>query len=650
MQKVHNGSVDLHLLRDCLGARISCDRFRANNPEDEIVRTQSRAQRAQTRARVASAAYRHGDVYERAWPKSLVEAVSLLSSVTTISRHVSEIKCSASMSLSNPVTNAGYFYATFSAAALLPFVLSLLAYFYWIICAPMSGKLRCNQELRQSHILCFMCKHNDNHKTTVTTKTSSTHEKSTRDGWLVSTVLIVYLIQPSIVRLGFQSLECHDVCGDLWLHAASMAKCWEGTHLNFTLFFVVPMLLIYVLILPAGMFAFLWRRRAALRTDKMIFRYGLLYSGYRSDRWWWEGLVLTRKLLIIIIVTSARSNSHQVHWALLVIAMFTHLHLVERPFGGTPEWIAKRNDEDVSKLENEFASVLENYTSESSAKASAVVDPSSEWSSESSRVKHQRNQTLMPSGWGKFLSEEGHKYYVDPEGTSQWEKPPGNEEPAKKTRPVRGWEKYLTEEGQEYYVDPEGNSHWEKPPDSEEPAKETRPVRRKSIVRRTMSGIGHFAVKVKDRFHITREQSSKAMSEDAVGLHLHQVELLSLTCLFVMLWISMFFSVAECSQFAEVCLMLGGVLVSLNCAFILYCAHRVWIAFVAKNQTHINVIKMKIGSKFKKIVANKGSRIDMDSMVDNPMTLNGAKEKQSGEEITTTTIEMRETKFGKSDD
>ena len=195
-----------------------------------------------------------------------------------------------------------------------------------------SGSMRPSQKISQTGI---RLRHLDR------ATPSSTHI-------LVSTVLIVYLIQPSIVRLGFQSLECHDVCGDLWLHAASMAKCWEGTHLNFTLFFVVPMLLIYVLILPAGMFAFLWRRRAALRTDKMIFRYGLLYSGYRSDRWWWEGLVLTRKLLIIIIVTSARSNSHQVHWALLVIAMFTHLHLVERPFGGTPQWIAKRNDKDVS--------------------------------------------------------------------------------------------------------------------------------------------------------------------------------------------------------------------------------------------------------------------------------------------------------------
>ena len=44
------------------------------------------------------------------WPKELVDVVSVLSSLTTISRHVSEIKCSASHSLSQPMNEAAYFY------------------------------------------------------------------------------------------------------------------------------------------------------------------------------------------------------------------------------------------------------------------------------------------------------------------------------------------------------------------------------------------------------------------------------------------------------------------------------------------------------------------------------------------------------------
>ena len=208
----------------------------------------------------------------------------------------------------------------------------------------------------------------------------------------------------------------------------------------------------------------------------------------------------------------------------------------------------------------------------------------------------------------------------------------------------------MTEEGHKYYVDPGGTSQWEKPPGNEEPAVKKPSVRRKSLVRRTMSGLAHFSGKVKDHFRKIRKNHSEAISEDVVGLHLHHVELMSLICLFIMLWISMFFSVAECSQFSWVCLMLGGILISLNCAFILYCTHRVWIAFVAKNQEHIQIIKSKLGSRLKKIRQNKASRSDFDTMVVNPMTTKGGVENQSGDDNAATTIEMGETHFGKRDD
>ena len=48
--------------------------------------------------------------------------------------------------------------------------------------------------------------------------------------------------------------------------------------------------------------------------------------------------------------------------------------------------------------------------------------------SSSSKPTHRATDTLMPSGWDAEMSEEyGQKFYTNPNGDSQWDRPPGNE-------------------------------------------------------------------------------------------------------------------------------------------------------------------------------------------------------------------------------
>lgn len=459
------------------------------------------------------------------WPKSLLEAVSALSSLTTISRHITAIKCTASMSLSSSVTDAFYFYLILVLAAMLPIILSLLGYIYWIVCAPFSKWMRCGKELRSSHCF-FCCVKSAKYESK---PTFGGDEYSTFDGWLVTTVLIVYLIQPSIVRMGFQALECTEVCGDQWLHVSSDVRCWEGTHLWFTILGSVPLLLIYVILAPTVMLVLLWRQRADLTAKHVVFRYGLLYSGYRRERWWWEAAVLIRKVGIIVVITFARLNTHQVHFALLVIAMFTYAHLVERPFGGTPGWIAQ----DYKERQNKFIS---NLDEPSLYNESEVINGPG---------RHSRSSTRLAVGWVKHTTDDDKVYYVSPEGKSQWEKPLG-----KNAR-----------------------------------------VRRTSM----LDQFGLYISSVKERFRhglrSIRKDGDETKSEDDARLLLHRTELLSLLCMFVMLWMSMFFSVAECSENETTCLILGIFLVVMNCAFVVYCSYHMWAAFVAKNKLHQKIQK-----------------------------------------------------------
>jgi len=65
---------------------------------------------------------------------------------------------------------------------------------------------------------------------------------------------------------------------------------------------------------------------------KMVFRFGLLYSGYAKDRWYWEVFVVARKIVLIFIVTFGRSNESQLHFAMGVLICVLYLQERGKPF------------------------------------------------------------------------------------------------------------------------------------------------------------------------------------------------------------------------------------------------------------------------------------------------------------------------------
>jgi hypothetical protein len=72
---------------------------------------------------------------------------------------------------------------------------------------------------------------------------------------------------------------------------------------------------------------------------KLIFRFGLLYSGFAPDYWWYELILYCRKLSIILIVTFASSNDQQLHLALGTLIVLLYVQEYTMPFEnpkGTP--------------------------------------------------------------------------------------------------------------------------------------------------------------------------------------------------------------------------------------------------------------------------------------------------------------------------
>ena len=99
---------------------------------------------------------------------------------------------------------------------------------------------------------------------------------------MASMVMLIYVFQPGIMRMAFSTLECDYVCTGTFLHRDQHEPCWEDSHLAAVLLVAVPTLFVYALLIPTGSLLFLFRNREVIFYNrKVVFRYGMMYSGFR---------------------------------------------------------------------------------------------------------------------------------------------------------------------------------------------------------------------------------------------------------------------------------------------------------------------------------------------------------------------------------
>jgi hypothetical protein len=103
----------------------------------------------------------------------------------------------------------------------------------------------------------------------------------------------------------------------------------------------VPMLLVYVIGFPAFALFSMWRlrQRAAMqqrrvKTMKGHGTWGLFYSAFRDETWWWEGTTAARKICVAMIgVFGANMGRMQVPVTLLLVSLVVLLTAMVRPYG-----------------------------------------------------------------------------------------------------------------------------------------------------------------------------------------------------------------------------------------------------------------------------------------------------------------------------
>jgi hypothetical protein len=128
-------------------------------------------------------------------------------------------------------------------------------------------------------------------------------------------------------------LEAETICGQVYWAFDDSVLYAKDLHLTLLMTVAIPALLFYALLCPVLAFVYLAAHRDRQTNPKLLFRFGLLFSGYSDQYWWYESFIYLRKLCIILIVTFANSNNQQLHIALGILIVWLYLHEHMQPFG-----------------------------------------------------------------------------------------------------------------------------------------------------------------------------------------------------------------------------------------------------------------------------------------------------------------------------
>eukprot|EP00949_MAST-11_sp_MAST-11-sp1_P001990 g1990.t1 len=169
---------------------------------------------------------------------------------------------------------------------------------------------------------------------------SDSERKNIRSNFVVSVMVIMFMVLPTLNQTAFQLLTCRRVGHGFRAAGDYDVNCYESAHLTFIMGIAVPGLLLYSVGVPIMAISLLLRlhRRGKLfqprESSYSSSVYAFLYGGYKPDRYFWEVVIMVRKVLLnlILVVLASASASSQGLVVLIVLQACIALHIHYQPY------------------------------------------------------------------------------------------------------------------------------------------------------------------------------------------------------------------------------------------------------------------------------------------------------------------------------
>ena len=262
------------------------------------------------------------------WPQLMEEVLQAASSVGSFSESVNGFEC-----LYNDVDHSKFYNGVLVFTAVGPLFFAGCIGLYWFVLVKWFKVLKCGSQIKSGSL----CPKQNQAAEATTANATTTARKVTytdADAFISSAVLLWYLTLPSLLQISTSAFKCWEVGGKDYVFIDLEKSCWKGDHLLYALLVAFPTIVFYGGILP-GYFMFRLHLVGPSRlTDpSLMLRWGMLHSGYREKKFWWEIIVLVRKYLIIVLATFNNRDEFQLHLVLGILILALHLHDSQHPYG-----------------------------------------------------------------------------------------------------------------------------------------------------------------------------------------------------------------------------------------------------------------------------------------------------------------------------
>jgi hypothetical protein len=152
---------------------------------------------------------------------------------------------------------------------------------------------------------------------------------------IATIVILFFLVYPNIVKMNFAVFSCQAIeAGEYWLIDNLDIRCWDTTHVAYSILVALPVILIWGIGVPTLIWIYLARHKHDLDWIENKLRFGFLYNGYRKGTFYWEFVILYRKILVICCAVFLGTISIQVQalTVLLILLVFLYMQSSTRPY------------------------------------------------------------------------------------------------------------------------------------------------------------------------------------------------------------------------------------------------------------------------------------------------------------------------------
>ena len=181
---------------------------------------------------------------------------------------------------------------------------------------------------------------------------------SLKDGSVATIVFLMYLMYPTLCRQSFSLMVCHAVGDNYYLLADMQEPCFEGRHLWWFIGVTVPQIMLYVIGFPViGLYVVWYEKQKLVRKSRAsggrkravtvsamqrqqntmgstisLFKYGMLYSSYSPNRWYWDAFIGLRKAFVAFLTSYMSLAQLEIHFIGLVLLLYIVMNEYGKPY------------------------------------------------------------------------------------------------------------------------------------------------------------------------------------------------------------------------------------------------------------------------------------------------------------------------------